>query len=45
MAPFLREIDKDMKRQALDKAREKSPTPAIPPWTKDESLLDWLSSL
>jgi site-specific recombinase XerD len=37
--------DLDMKRQALDKAREKSPTLAIPSWTKDESLLDWLSSL
>ena len=37
--------DLDMKRQALDKAREKSPTPDIASWKKDESLLDWLSSL
>jgi site-specific recombinase XerD len=37
--------DLDMKRQALDKARKKSPIPDIPSWKKDESLLDWLSSL
>jgi hypothetical protein len=34
-----------MKREALDKAREKSPTPDLPSWKKDESLLDWLNTL
>ena len=37
--------DLKMKREALEKACEKSPTPNIPSWKKDESLLDWLSTL
>jgi len=37
--------DLDMKRRVLDKASTKSPTPAIPPWQKDNGLLDWLTSL
>ena len=37
--------DLDMKRRALDKARIKSPTPALPPWQKDKGLLEWLTSL
>jgi integrase/recombinase XerD len=37
--------DLNMKREALDKAREKSPTPNIPSWKKDDSLWDWLTSL
>jgi len=37
--------DLDMKREALDKAREKSPTPIITSWQKDESLIAWLNSL
>ena len=37
--------DLDMKRRALDKARIKSPTPAIPSWQKDKGLLEWLTSL
>jgi integrase/recombinase XerD len=37
--------DLEMKRRALEKASAQSPTPAIPFWQKDQSLLEWLASL
>jgi site-specific recombinase XerD len=37
--------DMDMKRRALEKASDKSPTPEVPFWNKDQDLLQWLRSL
>jgi integrase/recombinase XerD len=37
--------DMEMKRSALDKAADKSPSTRLPPWQKDADLLQWLSSL
>lgn len=37
--------DLDMKRQALDKAGDKVPTPVMPSWQQDQTLLEWLTSL
>lgn len=37
--------DMEMKRSALDKASEKSPTVKLPPWQNDAELLEWLKSL
>ncbi|MBC8205098.1 MAG: site-specific integrase [FCB group bacterium] len=37
--------DMEMKRRALEKASEISPSIEIPSWKKDENLLQWLRSL
>jgi site-specific recombinase XerD len=37
--------DMEMKRAALNRAVDKSPTAKLPPWQKDAELLEWLSSL
>jgi integrase/recombinase XerD len=37
--------DLDMKRRALEKASDKSPTLAIPSWQKDKGVLEWLVTL
>jgi site-specific recombinase XerD len=37
--------DQDMKRQALNKASEISPTPTLPSWQQNKDLMEWLNSL
>lgn len=37
--------DLDMKRRALEKASDKSPTLQMPIWQKDKDLLEWLRTL
>ena len=37
--------DLDMKRRALERATDKSPTRKLPSWHQDKDLLDWLRSL
>ena len=37
--------DQDMKRQALNKASETSPTPTLPSWQQNKDLMEWLNSL
>lgn len=37
--------DMEMKRAALNKASDKSPTPIMPSWQKSAPLLEWLNSL
>jgi integrase/recombinase XerD len=37
--------DMEMKRIALEKAADKSPSQKLPPWQRDADLLQWLSSL
>ncbi len=38
-------VDIEMKRNALEKASDKVPSPSFPTWKKDKNLLDWLCSL
>src|SRR6266571_1868141 len=37
--------DQDMKRQALNKASETSPTPTLPSWQQNKDLMEWLNAL
>ena len=37
--------DIEMKKRALEKACDKSPTPNVPFWQKNKDLMEWLSSI